>query len=172
MKTNGIFYYGSKSTLSSVVDGTSNTLLMAESAIGPGQETTVTATFEEMKARRTQFKQYIMMLSSFDDLKLTSPSDIEALQSSLGARTWYTNRCVTWLSGTPAYTMFDATLPPNSTAATSYYMNYGFYAARSYHSGGINALMADGSVRFVSDTVNIDAWHAAATVAGGESVSL
>ncbi|MBR4751262.1 MAG: DUF1559 domain-containing protein [Thermoguttaceae bacterium] len=172
LKTSGLFYYGAKPTLASIVDGTSNTLAMAESAIGPGSSSTITATYEEMKARRVEFKQYIMMLGSFDQLKAKTPAEVESIEQGLGARTWYTNRCVTWLSGTPAYTAFDATLGPNSSAATAYYMNYGFYDARSYHSGGVNALNADGSVRFVSDTIDVNVWHAAATVAGGESVSL
>ena len=109
-----------------------------------------------------------MMLGSFSHLTAKTPEEVETIQRGLGARSWYPNRCVTWLSGSPPYTAFDATLGPNSSAATAFYMNYGFYAARSYHSGGVNVLVADGSVRFVSDTVNIDAWHGLATVAGGE----
>ena len=43
--------------------------------------------------------------------------------------------------------------------------------ARSYHAGGVNALMADGSVRFVKDSINGWAWRALGSVAGGEIVS-
>ncbi len=168
----GIFYYGANSRLASIVDGTSNTLLMAEAVIGPGTENYETATLDEMAAKPVPFKQYIMQLSSFDDLKLTSPSDIEAKERANGTRKWYPNRCVTWLSGTPCYTAFDASLTPNSSAATAYFMNYGFYAARSFHASGVNAMLADGSVRFVSNTVDSDIWKAAATIAGGETKSL
>jgi prepilin-type processing-associated H-X9-DG protein len=42
--------------------------------------------------------------------------------------------------------------------------------ARSFHSGGVNAALGDGSVRFFSDTVNIDAWRAFATTQGGETL--
>ncbi|MDR1493251.1 MAG: DUF1559 domain-containing protein [Planctomycetaceae bacterium] len=45
-------------------------------------------------------------------------------------------------------------------------------AARSYHTGGINAGLADGSVQFVSDTINIDNWRAAASADGGEAAGL
>ncbi|MDD3590513.1 MAG: DUF1559 domain-containing protein [Thermoguttaceae bacterium] len=168
LRTNGLFYYGATPTIAQIVDGTSNTMLMSESAIGPGSESTISATLDEMRARPVAFKQYIMMLGSFSHLTAKTPEEIEAIQRGLGARSWYPNRCVTWLSGSPPYTAFDATLGPNSSAATAFYMNYGFYAARSYHSGGVNVLVADGSVRFVSDTVNIDVWHGLATVAGGE----
>ena len=43
--------------------------------------------------------------------------------------------------------------------------------ADSYHPGGVNALMADGSVRFVKDSVNGQAWRALGTIAGGEVIS-
>jgi prepilin-type N-terminal cleavage/methylation domain-containing protein/prepilin-type processing-associated H-X9-DG protein len=44
-------------------------------------------------------------------------------------------------------------------------------AASSYHTGGANVGMADGSVRFVADTINFDTWRAMGTRAGGEVVS-
>jgi prepilin-type N-terminal cleavage/methylation domain-containing protein/prepilin-type processing-associated H-X9-DG protein len=46
-----------------------------------------------------------------------------------------------------------------------------FNAARSRHSGGINAVFGDGSVRWVKDTVNVTVWRAICTTAGGETIS-
>jgi prepilin-type processing-associated H-X9-DG protein len=43
--------------------------------------------------------------------------------------------------------------------------------AKSNHSGGFNALMADGSVRFIKSTINAIVWRALITRAGGEVVS-
>jgi prepilin-type N-terminal cleavage/methylation domain-containing protein/prepilin-type processing-associated H-X9-DG protein len=43
--------------------------------------------------------------------------------------------------------------------------------ADSYHPGGVNCLMGDGSVRFVKDSINGQAWRALGTIAGGEVVS-
>jgi prepilin-type processing-associated H-X9-DG protein len=40
--------------------------------------------------------------------------------------------------------------------------------SRSYHPGGVNALMTDGSVRFVKTTINGLTWRALGTVDGGE----
>jgi len=42
-------------------------------------------------------------------------------------------------------------------------------AARSRHPAGVMAAMCDGSVRFVSNSVNLDTWRAASTAAGKES---
>jgi prepilin-type N-terminal cleavage/methylation domain-containing protein/prepilin-type processing-associated H-X9-DG protein len=44
-------------------------------------------------------------------------------------------------------------------------------AARSRHPSGVNASLADGSVRFVSDSINLNAWRAYGTMDGGEPVS-
>ena len=43
--------------------------------------------------------------------------------------------------------------------------------ARSYHPGGVNALMGDGSVRFVKGAVAGRVWRALGTVAGGEVIA-
>lgn len=43
--------------------------------------------------------------------------------------------------------------------------------ARSYHSGGVNVLFADGGVRFVKTSINPATWRALGTVGGGEVVS-
>jgi prepilin-type N-terminal cleavage/methylation domain-containing protein len=42
-------------------------------------------------------------------------------------------------------------------------------AARSYHSGGVMVMMADGATRMVSDSVAGDAWQALGSMAGGEA---
>ena len=44
-------------------------------------------------------------------------------------------------------------------------------AARSNHPGGVNGLLADGSVGFYSDAVYLGLWQAIATRAGNEPVS-
>jgi prepilin-type processing-associated H-X9-DG protein len=41
----------------------------------------------------------------------------------------------------------------------------------SFHPGGINVLMGDGSVRFLKDTVNVVTLRSLITLAGGEVVS-
>jgi prepilin-type N-terminal cleavage/methylation domain-containing protein/prepilin-type processing-associated H-X9-DG protein len=43
--------------------------------------------------------------------------------------------------------------------------------SRSYHTGGVNVALGDGSVRFVRDTTNGHVWRALGSVAGGEVIS-
>jgi prepilin-type N-terminal cleavage/methylation domain-containing protein/prepilin-type processing-associated H-X9-DG protein len=45
-------------------------------------------------------------------------------------------------------------------------------AARSRHAGGVNAALCDGSVRFVSNSINSGAWQAASTINGSETAGL
>jgi len=45
-------------------------------------------------------------------------------------------------------------------------------AARSHHSGGVNAAFADGSVRFISDSINFVTWRQLGTRAGNEQVHI
>jgi len=44
--------------------------------------------------------------------------------------------------------------------------------ARGKHTGGINAAMCDGSVRFVRDAIDLAAWRSAGTSQGGETIQL
>ena len=43
--------------------------------------------------------------------------------------------------------------------------------SRSYHPGGVDVLMADGSVRFVKSSIDGMVWRGLGTVAGGEVIS-
>ena len=60
---------------------------------------------------------------------------------------------------------------PNAPCAASN-TNGVYLLARSGHSGGVNACMADGSARFFSNGITPSAWLAIGTRAGGETVSL
>jgi prepilin-type processing-associated H-X9-DG protein len=59
------------------------------------------------------------------------------------------------LSGSP----FFLGGPPTFAAIT----------ARSFHPGGVNMLLADGSVRFVKSTIAGATWRVLGTIAGGKS---
>lgn len=45
---------------------------------------------------------------------------------------------------------------------------YTVFTSRSYHTGGVNTTLMDGSVRFVTSTVDLVIWRAYGTRAGGE----
>jgi prepilin-type processing-associated H-X9-DG protein len=43
--------------------------------------------------------------------------------------------------------------------------------SRSYHPGGVNVLLGDGSVKFIKSTIDGMVWRGLGTVAGGEVIS-
>src|SRR5262249_40911040 len=43
-------------------------------------------------------------------------------------------------------------------------------ASRSRHPGGVNVLMADGSVHFIQQNIDLAIWQALGTIQGGEAV--
>ena len=101
-----------------------------------------------------------------------------------------------WFVGTPLFSGFTTILPPNSKvfcSTTFAFASSIIGGARSNHSGGVNASMMDGSVRFITDSVDtgdgdadggLDAmpkttgrspygvWGAMGTASGGESKSI
>jgi prepilin-type N-terminal cleavage/methylation domain-containing protein/prepilin-type processing-associated H-X9-DG protein len=58
--------------------------------------------------------------------------------------------------------------PPNPPCAfrSSVYV----FGARSRHTGGVNASMCDGSVRFITNSIQPASWQAISTTQGGETV--
>ena len=110
--------------------------------------------------------------------------------------------------GRPRTMGFQTILPPNSvsclvelTGSSNPGWGWGYGSASSFHSGGVNTLRADGSVAFVSDTINcgnldfdvqnpvapyasnggktepfgqspFGVWGALGSVAGGENITL
>ena len=62
----------------------------------------------------------------------------------------------------------DNKLTINATNGTS--QDVAWVAARSRHSGGVNVCYADGSVHFVSSTVDADVWRAIGSTQGAETV--
>ncbi len=60
-------------------------------------------------------------------------------------------------------------MPPCTGPTTALPSNY---AARSRHTGGVQATMGDGSVHFISNSINLDTWRALSTARGGEVATL
>jgi prepilin-type N-terminal cleavage/methylation domain-containing protein/prepilin-type processing-associated H-X9-DG protein len=96
-----------------------------------------------------------------------------------------------WVEGDVHETGFTATFAPNANVAyadgagtysvdvtsmrdgeSTTLPTYAAVTARSYHPGSVNAAMMDGSVRTVSDGVDLLVWRAAGTRAGDETLAL
>lgn len=78
-----------------------------------------------------------------------------------------------WINGGYLSTAYNHFLPPNSASfdCLNTANNYGLKGARSLHNTGVNLALCDGSVRFMSDGVDLLVWQRLATRAGGEAVN-
>jgi prepilin-type N-terminal cleavage/methylation domain-containing protein len=87
-----------------------------------------------------------------------------------------------WFYSGHHFTGYNHCQPPNSVNPDCAFdsfrnsihdrdMHHGVFTARSHHSGGVNALAMDGSVRFVKSTIDVFTWRALATRNGGEAIS-
>ena len=80
----------------------------------------------------------------------------------------------TWLLPGAIYTHFFTSVPPNRAVGDCGHWGIeagiGVFAARSYHPGGVNAAMADGSVRWFASGVDGAVWRDLGTRDGGEII--
>lgn len=112
-------------------------------------------------------------------------SELKYRQPSATGPSYEDSRGV-WTYATMGGNVFSTQTGPNSTTADRVWgcRNYpqegmpcvqggspyvtNFAAARSYHQGGVNIAMGDGSVRFVKDSIAIATWQAIGSRGGGE----
>lgn len=169
-RTDGLFYVGCKPAMSTMADGTSNTIVLSECRFGIGLES-----YTGQLAPR-DWKDYMLRAGASvigAPASKTDPEpDLYAFAQNWSGL-WRCDRQYPWISERLYATGFTAFLAPNDKAPDYWISsNIGYYAARAYHTGGVNASMGDGSVKFVSDTVDLQSWRAYSTVNGGESASL
>lgn len=150
---NGLFYQNSKVRYRDARDGFSNTVAFSESTLGSGGNPVPAHEGDVFLHYRT-----------------TSAALTEANCAAVANLT--TNRGHLWADGAYNCGLYNNILPPNSpTMDCVKHSNPAWRAARSRHPGGVNILMGDGAVRFAANDINLDAWKALATRAGGEAIA-
>jgi len=92
--------------------------------------------------------------------------------------TWYLNSSFTTaqppnttLADRVGYQGISTVRSPSTFVGTNTTTSLTGLYARSNHSNGVNALMGDGSVRFVTNSINAITWRAMGTREGGEVVA-
>jgi prepilin-type N-terminal cleavage/methylation domain-containing protein len=150
----GAFGVGSNKSFGGLSDGSSNTLAMAERLTGtPSGEGTSYKVGLGIVPDAFGGDKAVDIPKLCADQKGRGNSFVSA--TPLKETEYYS---LAWICGNPASCTFATILPPNSpscAAETSAYEAV-LVSASSNHTGGINALLMDGSVQFYSETIGCD----------------
>jgi prepilin-type N-terminal cleavage/methylation domain-containing protein/prepilin-type processing-associated H-X9-DG protein len=157
---NGVFYTEAKNVrFSSVLDGTSNTAFFSERVLGDGNMGRISP-FEDVfngpnaaPGRPNSADEAYSWCQSVD---VNNPSN--QFPIFMGAPWGHGQHCYQHVS------------PPNARSCGWLPSLRSTMAATSRHSGGVNVALGDGSVRFVSATINLPAWRALGSRDGGEVI--
>ena len=179
----GLFHQEFWKTMAACTDGTSNTVAISETASAPegyysynvkGGSATVSGFYtDDLDCNPS------VCLNNARD-----PNDPNKLRTSCD--TWRGNF---YQDGRP-WNGFHTVLPPNAPSCQATVNGFwgAIYPPNSYHSGGVNVGLLDGSVRFVSETIDCGdltakstrctgkspygVWGAMGTPMGGETATL
>jgi prepilin-type N-terminal cleavage/methylation domain-containing protein/prepilin-type processing-associated H-X9-DG protein len=173
--------------IENIRDGTSNTGLFSERLIG------LSANPAQVPRASSDFKRVVFDLPKGvgggpDSGQAAALATIQACRSLPGTTiphaTWGSGAY--WLSGYPLHIVINGYLhagPPNGPACNNYQGSFsssswiyfvnpqGSAPPTSNHPGGVNVAFADGSVKFIKDTVGMQPWWALGTRASGDVVS-
>jgi prepilin-type N-terminal cleavage/methylation domain-containing protein/prepilin-type processing-associated H-X9-DG protein len=166
----------SAGTIAGVTDGTSNTIVFSERPRGDrtGNKKSISDIY--VGAGMPNPPTFVASNQADSDVILTQmmPACSNFARSNPTA-TW-NNTGAHWANSNYGQTTFNFMITPNNkTPDCSNWggigIGYGFHTPRSYHSGGVNACMVDGSVRFVKDSIAVRTWYSLGTRSGGEVVT-
>ena len=188
----GLFCRNTTYRFSDIIDGTSNTIAMSEQIVqdrgGVGDMGS------DYTTQRNGEVEHVKAITTAVGGLAASPINCLATTDGkyyLAGRPVNSRRGVIWTFGPSIYVGFNTVLPPNSPSCAETQNSWGWdnnvvLPPSSRHPGGVNCLFADGSVRFISQTIdtgNLAAfqpmqgqsvygvWGALGSRAGGESVS-
>jgi len=161
---NGFFSYPDCTGPYSFPDGLSHTVAFSERLRGSGET--------RVQVAERDFGN----LSPFPDAALRSADfalDACRAASRSGFPKW-TQAGESWLVSDRLFTIYCHAQEPNGAIPDSvskeYFTSWGIATARSWHRGGVNVVMGDGSTRFVSEALSRPVWRALGTRNGGELV--
>jgi prepilin-type N-terminal cleavage/methylation domain-containing protein/prepilin-type processing-associated H-X9-DG protein len=179
VNTTGLFGYARNSSIADVTDGTSNTIAFSEALVGnlyngplPGNSTGIGGSAGA--ANQTDVSALPNAMALLQQDNQTCYKEFITGQPSVATN----GRGEHWGTGAMGYSLFNTVFPPNLTKWSACRMDccaqaeHAHYEnANSNHSGGVNVLMADGSVRFIKSSIAWTTWWALGTRNLGELIS-
>ena len=166
------------------IDGTTNTIAFAEALTGQfGALNTYRGNHvSSVPDTSPSIRSAVRNAADYPDLVAKAMQNcVTAFKAATAKPPLQEDRGYRWAVGRVGYSLFNTVATPNDKRVmggiTCRFNSVGnsdsshIVPASSMHSGGVNVLMADGSARFIKDTVNLQTWWALGTKAGGEVVS-
>ncbi|MCU0704157.1 MAG: DUF1559 domain-containing protein [Fimbriiglobus sp.] len=163
---NGPFFLSSTTRLTDITDGTSNTAMVSEACTGSFNAGVVSPhnTFRLGQTTAIGPRYPNTADEAYAMCEALTPAQLPLVNgmADVGAP---------WIYGYHSTTVYFHVGPPNSRSCMYPSGRIGT-AARSMHTGGVNVCLADGSVRFVNNSIALPAWRALGSMNGGEVVQL
>ena len=173
-RTDGVFHCFSWEGLASMTDGTSNTMVLSETLVGgSGPELSGS---RDLVLNGKMFQRYLGELDSGGPEDSDANPGFAAIVSNTDMNQlsqmpdeWLGRRANCWMLGTAVDTSYNAYQTPNAKYPDVIAGSIGILTARSNHTGGVNTVFGDGSVRFTGDSIDLNVWRAQSTKNGGET---
>jgi prepilin-type processing-associated H-X9-DG protein len=162
--------------IAAIRDGTSNTIAFAERLRGDGDNSLHTPSDVYNAIPVPAFPTFVLSNpADFQVLTSTAIPQCDQFRQANPNSTWDWSGWY-WAAADYNQTTFNFALTPNSVHADcspwgGVATGYGYFTPRSFHPGGVNVVMADGSVKFIKDSINQRTWMGLGTRAGGEIIS-
>jgi prepilin-type N-terminal cleavage/methylation domain-containing protein/prepilin-type processing-associated H-X9-DG protein len=140
-------------SFASIPDGTSNTMMVSEAGISSESYPNISVSYIRGGIARAGYGSSSWSATGYA-ANCAAKRDQGTGIKDYGTSSVGTRICDAY----SAYTAYHSILPPNSPScsneATTSDGENGIITANSYHTGGVNVVFADGTVRFVSETIN------------------
>jgi prepilin-type N-terminal cleavage/methylation domain-containing protein/prepilin-type processing-associated H-X9-DG protein len=162
---NGVFASNIERRLQDIPDGTSNTVLATEYI--PGYDA-------------NNYFKVVGAIAAANRAFITK-AELDVVAAAPAVRAALTNNGRWWAWTSHSMSMINLAAPPNwkidpaggagtGGAGLAWDSCLGIVPARSQHAGGVNVCMADGSVRFISDSIDLFTWQCLGNAKDGKTL--
>jgi len=167
-QNNGVFLTNRRVSVDQITDGQGATALYSEALLGDGDNDTISSPGDWL----TISPATVNSAGIYAALQTVTPGTGSGNQQSCAG--------ATFIFGNYSDSRYNHIMPPNGPSGVVpggldlfTAINNGAQAttASSRHMNGVNVALADGSVRFVRNTIDLSTWQALGSVAGGEILS-
>ncbi len=151
----GIFYQGSKTQLTDITDGLSNTLMIGETLKGDGGVRTMDVNRQHVALKKAALAG------------LTADSGVQDFKDD---KNLAADRCASWMDGRFLQGTFNSARMANDPRPDVTCEGFGGLSGLRTTNNLVNVAMCDGSVRAINVAISAKVWKALATRNGGEVI--